>query len=247
MKEIKTMSYNPNDPNASQWPAPDGANQPNPNPNPNPSNQPNYYPPSGYAPPPPNYQQVGQQYNNNQQPPFGYQPPQQPPPYGYQPPQQPPYGYQSQPPMPYNNYQGLGVRPADIGSRFVAILIDSIIVSIVTGILFAPFNELAFWHYFGGHSGMMTNIGSILQSVILGIYAVVMTVYFGGTFGKRIMNLRVVKTDGSRPDLNTYVMRYIVGYPVSSLIIGLGFIWAIFDPQKQGWHDKIAGTYVVKG
>jgi len=234
------MSYNPNNPNPGQWPAPDSTNQPNPNP----SNQPNYYPPSGYAPPPPNYPQAGQQ-----PPPYGYQQAgQQPPPYGYVPPQQQqqPYGYQPQPPMPYNNYQGLGVRQATIGTRFVAILIDSVLVSILTSIIFAPFSELAPWHYFGGHSGMLTNIGSIMQSVILGIYAVVMTVYFGGTIGKRIMNLKVVKTDGSAPDLNTYVMRYIIGYPVSSLIIGLGFIWAIFDPQKQGWHDKIAGTYVVK-
>ncbi len=41
------------------------------------------------------------------------------------------------------------------------------------------------------------------------------------------------------------VMR-LIGYFVSSIVIWLGFLWILFDANKQGWHDKIAGTYVVK-
>jgi uncharacterized RDD family membrane protein YckC len=32
----------------------------------------------------------------------------------------------------------------------------------------------------------------------------------------------------------------------SLIVVGLGFFWIAFDPEKQGWHDKIAGTVVVK-
>jgi uncharacterized RDD family membrane protein YckC len=41
------------------------------------------------------------------------------------------------------------------------------------------------------------------------------------------------------------LLRY-VGLIISFLVIFIGVIWVAFDPNKQGWHDKIAGTYVVK-
>lgn len=183
---------------------------------PNTNSQPNYYPPSGYAPPP-SYQQ--------------------PPPLGYQ---QPPY----YPPQPYG-YSGLATRRASVGARFVAFLIDSILVGIVTSIILTPF-RLAAWRYFDRNVDLFSsNLTSLGQLITLGIYATLMTVYFGGTVGKRIMNLRVVNLNGSRPTARTLVLRYIVGYPVSGVFILLGFIWALFDSQKQAWHDKIANTYVV--
>jgi hypothetical protein len=40
------------------------------------------------------------------------------------------------------------------------------------------------------------------------------------------------------------VLRY-VGYLVSAIVVSLGFIWILFDSKRQGWHDKIAKTYVV--
>ena len=38
----------------------------------------------------------------------------------------------------------------------------------------------------------------------------------------------------------------MVGYVVSSMVCYIGLIWAAFDPRKQGWHDKIAGTVVTR-
>ena len=61
----------------------------------------------------------------------------------------------------------------------------------------------------------------------------------------RALNIKVVKTDGSQLDLVGAFIRYI-GLFVSILCLFIGVIWAAFDAQKQGWHDKIAGTYVVK-
>jgi uncharacterized RDD family membrane protein YckC len=67
----------------------------------------------------------------------------------------------------------------------------------------------------------------------------------GQTLGSRALNVRVVKTDGSYLDYAGSFLRYI-GFVISCAAFFLGVIWAAFDAQKQGWHDKIASTYVVK-
>ena len=66
----------------------------------------------------------------------------------------------------------------------------------------------------------------------------------GMTLGKKVMGLKVIQTNGQAVDVKTGVIRYI-GYIVSGLVMALGFIWVAFDSKKQGWHDKIASTYVI--
>lgn len=67
----------------------------------------------------------------------------------------------------------------------------------------------------------------------------------GQTPGKFALGIRIIKADGS--DINDVdaVIR-AVGYHVSSVLFGLGFIWALFDKNNQSWHDKMARTYVVR-
>jgi uncharacterized RDD family membrane protein YckC len=67
----------------------------------------------------------------------------------------------------------------------------------------------------------------------------------GQTLGSRALNIRVVKTDGSYLDYVGAFLRFI-GFFISCIVFLIGVIWAAFDAQKQGWHDKIAGTYVVR-
>jgi uncharacterized RDD family membrane protein YckC len=67
----------------------------------------------------------------------------------------------------------------------------------------------------------------------------------GQTPGKKMMHLRVVKTDGA-PLTSTDVVLRVVGYQVNNVIMGLGWLWALFDANRQGWHDKLASTFVVK-
>ena len=120
-------------------------------------------------------------------------------------------------------------------TRFFAIFIDSIGLGIVnaalTSILYAGDTTAS--------SGLQTLLG------------VVYFVYFwssygkGQTIGSRALNIRVVKTDGSYLDLVGAFLRYI-GFVISCAVLLIGVIWAAFDANKQGWHDKIANTYVVK-
>src|SRR6185503_18226266 len=67
----------------------------------------------------------------------------------------------------------------------------------------------------------------------------------GQTLGSRSLNIRVVKTDGTYLDPVGAFLRFI-GLVFAMLIFFVGVLWAAFDAQGQGWHDKLAGTYVVK-
>jgi len=66
------------------------------------------------------------------------------------------------------------------------------------------------------------------------------------TPGKMAVSAKVVDArTGNTLSAGQAIGRY-VGYFVSSLPLGLGLIWVAFDPRKQGWHDKLAGTVVVR-
>ena len=67
----------------------------------------------------------------------------------------------------------------------------------------------------------------------------------GQTPGKFALGICVIKADGS-PLSDTDAVIRAIGYNVSSICFGLGYIWAIFDKNNQSWHDKLARTYVVK-
>jgi uncharacterized RDD family membrane protein YckC len=58
------------------------------------------------------------------------------------------------------------------------------------------------------------------------------------------MKIKVIKTDGAPLTVGDVLLRYF-GYWIGSVAFGLGYIWAAFDAKSQGWHDKIANTYVV--
>lgn len=66
------------------------------------------------------------------------------------------------------------------------------------------------------------------------------------TPGKMAISARIVDaTTGQTPGVERLVLRYL-GYLVSMLPLFLGYIWIAFDPRRQAWHDKLAGTVVVR-
>jgi uncharacterized RDD family membrane protein YckC len=78
------------------------------------------------------------------------------------------------------------------------------------------------------------------------LYWVLMTGLKGQTVGKMAMGIMVVRANGNLPGIGYAALREMVGKFVSGTFLLVGFIWTGFDPQKQGWHDKIASTYVVR-
>jgi uncharacterized RDD family membrane protein YckC len=77
------------------------------------------------------------------------------------------------------------------------------------------------------------------------IYHVVFWTWKGTTVGGMICQVRVVRIDGQPMRLADAVVRALVGV-LSIGAFGIGCFWILRDPERQAWHDKIAGTYVVK-
>lgn len=77
-------------------------------------------------------------------------------------------------------------------------------------------------------------------------YAVFFTGYCGQTPGKMAVRIKVIRTDGGQMTYGRAAKREILGKFVSSILLGIGYLMVAFDNQKQGLHDKIADTYVIK-
>lgn len=75
---------------------------------------------------------------------------------------------------------------------------------------------------------------------------ILLPLFAGQTVGKSLTGLRIIKTDGTTPSLVSLVLRHIIGYPVSLIFGGLGFVVALFG-KGRALHDFFAGTIVIYG
>lgn len=67
----------------------------------------------------------------------------------------------------------------------------------------------------------------------------------GQSAGMRILGIYIVRVDGKPFNRKNALIRHLVGYPLSMAAFFLGFLWVLWDPRQQGWHDKLARTIVV--
>jgi uncharacterized RDD family membrane protein YckC len=79
----------------------------------------------------------------------------------------------------------------------------------------------------------------------LAIYGAVMWKFKGTTIGGVVCGLKIVRIDDRPIDWATAIVRAL-GCFLSLAVVGLGFLWVAIDEDKQSWHDKIAGTTVVR-
>lgn len=108
--------------------------------------------------------------------------------------------------------------------RMFALFIDLVLVSVIVHLVLVAH-------------------GAIL--LLLAAYGAVMWKLKGATLGGMICHLHVVRLDGRELDWSTAIVRAL-GCFLSLIVAGLGFIWIAIDGERQGWHDKIAGTVVVR-
>ncbi len=191
-----------------------------------PSDEQQYY---GQSPP-----QQGQQQQQYGQPPRYGQPPQ----YGQSPYGQPPYG---QPPPQYGQQSQYGwpqygqsqLEYVSVGPRFLAVLIDSLIIGVVGGLLSFPFRYA--WGPWGGSFGVLTLL-----------YYIVMEATQGATLGKMALGLRVVKTDGSSIGWSESIIRNLLRIidGLFAYLVGAILIWS--SPLRQRLGDRAANTVVVR-
>ncbi len=115
--------------------------------------------------------------------------------------------------------------------RFLALLIDSVIlfgVNVVIGLLITNFLS-AF----------------VLQLFLGAVYSIAFWVGQGATPGKMAVGVKVVMANGEPIEFGAACLRYI-GYWLSGLILGIGYLMIAFSAEKRGLHDNIAGTIVIK-
>jgi uncharacterized RDD family membrane protein YckC len=80
--------------------------------------------------------------------------------------------------------------------------------------------------------------------VLLSAYFVFSWDWVGTTFGDMLFGLRVVSRRGETISIFRSILR-LIGYYVSAIVLFLGFIWALFDRRRQGWMDKLGGSFVI--
>ncbi len=136
-----------------------------------------------------------------------------------------------------------GFHYAGFWVRFLALLIDVVALGIfTTGLL--PF---AGPQVSVTGSSFTVNASANAISTLVGlVYFVGFWAWRGQTLGMMPFDMQVVGVaDGRKIDVVRALLRY-VGFIISIIPLFLGLIWAAFDARKQGWHDKIAGTVVIR-
>jgi uncharacterized RDD family membrane protein YckC len=178
---------------------------------------------------------------------------------GEAPPQQ---GYQQAPPGQQPATQQVAGAPAQqlagplprasFGQRFGAFAIDILIIVVIEILLVVIFGGLVAALANTG-SGAGSAVAALLGIILFIVYVALPIVYFGymegqpsgQTFGKRALNIRVVDFNTAGPiTLGRGMLRSLIRSLISGIFL-LGYLWMLWDPQQQCWHDKVATTTVV--
>lgn len=147
----------------------------------------------------------------------------------------------------------LASSPADAAKagfwlRVVAALIDSALLTaaqLVLGALFGVILALLIGGYDSDSLAMLAVVWLFGSTLGLAYY-VFFTAHGGQTPGKMALRIKVIRTDGTEIGLGKAFYREAVCKFLSALIFGIGYLMVAFDEKKQGLHDRMAGTYVIK-
>jgi uncharacterized RDD family membrane protein YckC len=134
---------------------------------------------------------------------------------------------------------GDGVEYVGFWPRFGAFVIDSLAVMF----LVVP---LLVWYFGIGWASAEGATAFVVNWILPGVAIVLFWHYRSATPGKMAVSAVVVdaRTFG-RPTMAQLIGRY-AGYYVSTIPLCAGLVWVAFDPRKQGWHDKMANTVVIR-
>jgi len=135
-------------------------------------------------------------------------------------------------------YAGFWVR---MGASIIDTLLELMIIVPLLLVIYG-------WDYYTVETGrFIAGPADFLISWVLPLVAVVwFWVKLQATPGKMALSLKVVDArTGNALSVGQAIGRYFA-YFLSAIPLGLGFIWIAFDSKKQGWHDKLAGTVVIR-
>jgi uncharacterized RDD family membrane protein YckC len=145
-----------------------------------------------------------------------------------------------------------GLRYAGFWIRTLAYLIDSAVLIVIMAIV-AGTTGIGFWevHVQDTTIGSFSNRSFFVQLNPLSVFASLL--YFAGqwsirgqTIGMAPFGLRILRAaDGRTVGPGRAIGRFF-GLALSLVVFAIGVIWVAADGRKQGWHDKLAGTVVVR-
>ncbi|WP_409526000.1 RDD family protein [Nitrincola sp. MINF-07-Sa-05] len=141
--------------------------------------------------------------------------------------------------------QDQGLEYAGFWVRTGATIIDSILIMLIT---FPIIISVYGWAYFDmENTGLIAGPVDFLVSWVLpAILVIAFWIYKQATPGKMAVSAKIVDATTGLPASNAQLVGRYFAYLVSMIPLFLGLIWVAFDKRKQGWHDKLAGTVVVK-
>ena len=143
--------------------------------------------------------------------------------------------------------------------RFLAFVIDLIVLAVLAGILSAiGIINLTV----GGDAEEVSTADGVIQAIIAFGYFFLLTAIFGATLGKMAMGLKVVDSDGNKAGFGPVAIRELIARALGAMltvVVGAGIgeavgfavgviivIMVLFDERRQGLHDKVGKTFVVK-
>ena len=128
--------------------------------------------------------------------------------------------------------------------RLVASVIDGLLLTIVTAPILISIYGVG---YYADPSLEFQGLADFVVSAVLpAVIVILFWIHRQATPGKMAVSARVVDArTGANPTTAQCIGRYFAYIP-SVLVLGIGLLWVAFDSRKQGWHDKLAGTVVIR-
>ncbi|MES2932979.1 MAG: RDD family protein [Pseudomonadota bacterium] len=147
------------------------------------------------------------------------------------------------PKAPLAELKKIHLEYAGFWIRTGATLIDAVlIIAIADPLLITIYG----WAYYTEPQFIAGPADFLISWVAPAVASILFWMKKQATPGKMAVSAKIVDArTGKSLTLGQSIGRYL-GYYVSILPLGLGFFWVAFDPRKQGWHDKMAGTVVVR-
>jgi uncharacterized RDD family membrane protein YckC len=127
--------------------------------------------------------------------------------------------------------------------RFVATIIDTVLLMVVSyPLLLSLYGK----DYFEPGAIIKGPADFLISWVFPAVVIILFWSYRSATPGKMICSLEIVDAKtGEKPSTGQFIGRYFA-YFVSTIPLCIGFLWIAFDRRKQSWHDKLAGTVVIR-
>ncbi len=137
------------------------------------------------------------------------------------------------------------VKYAGFWIRTGAAIIDTLLIMLVT---FPLLLAIYGWAYFNAtKTGLVAGPADFLISWVLPAVAVIaFWIVKQATPGKMAVSTKIVDAESGNPASTGQLIGRYFAYFAACIPLGLGILWVAFDKKKQGWHDKLAGTVVVR-